>query len=59
MNTPRFLSLGLAALVALGCSGGAPPEEKPTGQIDKSATDLSTAKPTNDNDKFNRFQAPN
>lgn len=59
MKYSKFLMLTLCLVGAIGCSGGEPAAEKPTGEIDKSATDLSTAQPTNSNDKFNRFQAPN
>lgn len=53
----RSLPILALAVVSLGCSGGAPPAEKPTGTIGADATDLSSAKPTSANDKFNRFQA--
>ena len=59
MNNCKYLILAVCLAAVVGCGGGEPPAEKPTGEIDKSATDLSTAQPTNSNDKFNRFQAPN
>jgi hypothetical protein len=58
MRTIRYILLGICVALAFGCSGGAPSTEKPTGQIDGQAKDLSSAKPTTANDKFNRYNAP-
>lgn len=57
MKVAKLTILVMVACLIFGCSGG-PTDEKPTGQIDKGATDLSTAKPSSSNDKFNRYNAP-